>query len=135
MGVVKAFIAVSRDGVIAAPEQAARAQADSGATTTGFEVDRDRIPSVVAELRRAVDALLLAEREAGEAGFLAPPGDDPVNRAAGEMGARLVEKYLSLNPPSPGQPRIDDRESARRDGAVRRRGRRSSPFVRQVRDS
>ena len=98
MGVVKAFIAVSRDGVIATPEQAARAQADSGATTTGFEVDRDRIPSVVAELRRAVDALLLAEREAGEAGFLAPPGDDPVSdRAAGEMGARLVEKYLSLN--------------------------------------
>ncbi|GAA2784581.1 hypothetical protein [Saccharopolyspora taberi] len=95
MGVVEAFVTVSRDGAIAPPGQAVHA-AGAGGTTTAFEVDRDRIPEIVADLGRAVDALAEAERAAREGDGFVPPGEDPVSAgAAWEMGPQLTGKYLA----------------------------------------
>lgn len=83
----------------------------------GYTIDRDAIPSVVADLRRALGSWENAAREAERHTDLVPPGDDPHSlHATSRVGARLVQDYLAAN--AHGRRRvqalIDELESAMR---------------------
>ncbi|WP_139183064.1 hypothetical protein [Actinopolyspora xinjiangensis] len=68
------------------------------ADSSGYTIDLDRVPEVVAELRRALHALERAADEARGNEDLVAPGHDPHSRrAAHEMGPRLVAEYLTAN--------------------------------------
>lgn len=90
-------MALSADGSIAKPAAADQAVA-SGATNVGFQVDRDRIPDVIRDLRHALGLLQSASREAGGLHHLVPPGTDPYSGpAVRTMGPELVQRYLTAN--------------------------------------
>ncbi len=82
-----------------------------------YTIDRDAIPSVVADLRRALGSWENAAREAERHTELVPPGDDPhSSHATSRMGARLVQDYLAANEHGRRsvQALIDDLEAAMR---------------------
>jgi hypothetical protein len=97
VGIVRGAMAVSADGSVAGPAAAAQAVA-SGAANVGFQIDRDRIPGVIADLNHAMDALQRASSEAEQHRNLVAPGPDPYSPGATEkLGARLVDDYQDAN--------------------------------------
>jgi predicted transcriptional regulator len=94
VGVIEGTISMAADGTIAQP-----AEAQAGASgNVGYEVDRDRIPTVIADLRRALASLEAAGNEAIRHQHVVPPGDDPFSpKAAQQMGPELVANYLEAN--------------------------------------
>ena len=88
-------MAVTAEGDVAAPGAGAGV---AGGADVGYAIDRDGIPAVVADLRRALASLEDAAREAERHGHVVSPGGDPYSPgAAREMGAHLVENYLAAN--------------------------------------
>lgn len=97
MGIVKGAMAMSADGSIATPAAADHAVA-SGAAHVGFQIDRDGIPDVIADLNHAMDALQRASSAAQRHRDLVAPGPDPYSPGAVErLGARLVDDYQDAN--------------------------------------
>ncbi|ASU77044.1 hypothetical protein CDG81_00420 [Actinopolyspora erythraea] len=87
---------MGEDGRVLAPTGSERETATE--PHSGYSVDLDRVPEVVAELRRALHALERAADEArGNADLVAPGHDPHSRRAAHEMGPRLVAEYLTAN--------------------------------------
>ena len=88
----------ARAGLIARPADATGSSGTSLAGSIHYQIDRDRIPDVVADLRRALASLEAAGQEAMRHQHIAPPGDDPYSPdAARKMGPELVADYLKAN--------------------------------------
>ncbi|QUH00137.1 hypothetical protein HUO13_04300 [Saccharopolyspora erythraea] len=96
MGIVKASLAVSPDGALQRPTAAEQALRDGAATSVGFEVDRDEIPRVIADLKHAKALLDEAMRTARRLGdHVRPPGLDPHSAEAAErLGPKAAGSYL-----------------------------------------
>ena len=109
---MQAAMGVTAEGDVAAPG------AGAGGASVGYAVDRDGIPAVVADLRRALTSLEDAANEAKRHGHLVSPGGDPYSPdAVRRMGAHLVEDYLAANERDRQnvQAMIDNLDAAMRD--------------------
>lgn len=97
MALVRASMAMYDDGRIAGAAEAGSALA-AGATSVGYSVERDQVPEVIADFRRALLELEDAADEASNHENVVPPGGDPHSRRVVEaMGPELVSDYLGAN--------------------------------------
>lgn len=97
MALVRASMAVRGDGRIAGAAETGSALA-AGATSVGYSVEREQLPEVIADFRRALLELEHAADEARNHEHVVPPGGDPHSRrAVTAMGPDLVGDYLGAN--------------------------------------
>ncbi|NHD17809.1 MULTISPECIES: hypothetical protein [unclassified Actinopolyspora] len=98
MGVVRASMAMTGDGMVTKPADAERAVASGAASSVGYEIDREQLPEAIADLRKALMALEEGEREAMQHETITPPGGDPYSQQAVKaMGPKLVNNYMASN--------------------------------------